>query len=95
MPKNLYLKYDSVGTETFPKDAQLSSSYYGGIYDATTASYSFNITRHLEQIIKKEIETTSFFLVHSDRKGSASRVVLKGGNSSKPIQLQVKYTRYQ
>lgn len=95
MPKNLYLKYDSVGTETFPIDAQLSSSYYGGIYDATTASYSFNITRHLEQVIKKEIETTSFYLVHSDRKGSASRVVLKGGNSSKPIQLQVKYTRYQ
>ena len=95
MPTNLYLKYDSIGTETFPKDAQLSTSYYGGIYDATTASYTFNITRHLEQIIKKEIETTSFYLVHSDRKGSPRRVVLKGGNSSKPVQLQIKYTRYQ
>lgn len=96
MPYRLYLKYmDKTGTETFPKDSELSSSYYGGIYDATTASYTFNITRHLEQIIKKEIETTSFYLVHSDRNGSASRVVLKGGNSSQPIQLQIKYTRYQ
>jgi hypothetical protein len=96
MPSRLYLKYlDTSGTETFPKDSELSSSYYGGIYDATTASYTFNITRHLEQIIKKEITSTSLYLVHSDRNGSASRVVLKGGNSSRPIQLQVKYTRYQ
>jgi len=96
MPSRLYLKYmDNTDTETFPKDSELSNTYYGGIYDATTASYTFNITRHLEQIIKKEIETTSFYLVHSDRSGSASRVVLKGGNSSRPIQLLVKYTRYQ
>ena len=96
IPSRLYLKYiDSTGTETFPKDSELSSSYYGGIYDPTNASYTFNITRHLEQIIKKEVSTTSLYLVHSDRNGSASRVVLKGGNSSQPIQLLVKYTRYQ
>ncbi len=96
MPSRLYLKFmDKTGTEVFPKDSELSSSYYGGIYDAATASYTFNITRHLEQIIKQEVESTSFYLVHSDRSGSASRVVLKGGNSSRPIQLLVKYTRYE
>ena len=96
IPYNLYLKYmDSTGTEVFPKDSNLSSSYYGGYYDATTASYSFNITRHLEQIIKKEVESTSFFLVHADRHGSPSRVVLKGAKSSRPIQLVIKYSRYQ
>jgi hypothetical protein len=96
MPSSVYLKYmDSTGTEVFPKDSQLSSSYYGGIYDPTTASYTFNITRHLEQIIKKEVTSTSLFLVHTDRNGSPYRVVLKGGNSSRPIQLNIKYTRYQ
>lgn len=96
MPYNLYLKYlDSSGAEAFPKDSELSSSYYGGLYDATTASYTFNITRHVEQIIKKEIESTSFYLVHANRSGSADRVVLKGGNSSRPIELHIKYTRYQ
>lgn len=96
IPSRLYLKYmDNTGTESFPKDSQLSSSYYGGTYDATTASYTFNITRHLEQIMKKEVASTSLYLVHSDRNGSASRVVLKGGNSSRPIELLVKYTRYQ
>ena len=86
---------DGTNTETFPKDSQLSAVYYGGAYDATTASYTFNITRHLEQIIRREVTTTSFYLVHSNRNGSASRVVLKGGNSSNPIQLFVKYTRYE
>jgi len=96
MPNRLYLKYmDATNTETFPKDSQLSAVYYGGTYDATTSSYTFNITRHLEQIIRKEVATTSFYLVHSNRNGSASRVVLKGGNSSNPIQLFVKYTRYE
>ena len=96
MPYRVYLKFmDSAGAEVFPKDSQLSTSYYGGIYDPTTASYTFNITRHLEQIMKKEVENTSFYLVHPDRSGSADRVVLKGGNSSRPIELLVKYTRYQ
>jgi hypothetical protein len=96
MPSSVYLKYtDSTGAEAFPKDSQLSSTYYGGSYDATTASYTFNITRHLEQILKGEIDNTSFFLVNADRNGSPYRVVLKGGNSSRPIQLNIKYTRYQ
>jgi hypothetical protein len=96
IPPRVYLKYhDSTGTEVFPKDSELSSYYYGGYYDSTTGSYTFNITRHLQQIIKKEIETTSFYLVHADRSGTASRVVLKSGNSSQPIKLQVKYTRYE
>ncbi|MEI6275025.1 MAG: DUF4270 family protein [Prolixibacteraceae bacterium] len=96
LPGRLYLKYmDSSNTETFPKDSQLSSAYYGGIYDGSTGTYTFNITRHVEQIIKGEITTTSFYLVHANRNGSATRVVLKGGNSSEPIELYVKYTRYQ
>jgi hypothetical protein len=96
MPSSVFLKYiDNTGAETFPKDSQLSSSYYGGSYDVTTASYSFNITRHLEQILKGEIANTSFYLVNVDRNGSPYRVVLKGGNSSRPIQLNIKYTRYQ
>ena len=96
IPSYVYLKYiDSTGTEVFPKDSQLSSTYYGGVYNPTTASYTFNITRHLEQIIKKEVLSTSFYLVHSDRNGSPIRVVLKSGNSSRPIELLIKYTRYQ
>ena len=94
IPSSLYLKYiDGTGAEVFPKDSELSPAYYGGRYDPTTASYSFNITRHLEQIINNEIVSTSLYLVHPDRKGSPYRVVLKSGNSSRPIVLNVKYSR--
>lgn len=96
IPTTLYLKYiDNTGTEVFPQDSQLSSTYYGGTYDVTTASYTFNITRHLELIMRKEIDNTSLYLVSADRKGSPYRVVLKGANSTKPMQLYIKYTRYQ
>jgi hypothetical protein len=96
IPSRVYLKYmDSSGVETFPIDSELSGYYYGGYYDSATGSYTFNITRHLQQIIKREVETTSFYLVHADRSGSPRRVVLKSGNSSQPIKLQVKYTRYE
>lgn len=96
IPPRLYLKYmNASNEETFPKDSELSTYYYGGYYNSTDASYSFNVTRHMEQIIRREVETTSFYLVHADRSGSVNRVVLKAGNSSRPIKLQIKYTRYE
>ena len=96
MPDRLYLMaIDSTGTETFPADSQLSSAYYGGFYDATTATYSFNVTQHLQQLIKGTIKNSGFYLVPSERTSSAQRVVLKGLGSSKPVELNVAYTRYK
>jgi hypothetical protein len=96
MPSRVYLKYmNASGEEVFPKDSELSSSYYGGYYNSLTATYSFNITRHLKQIMNKEVVGTTFYLVHSDRAGSPSRVVLKSGSSAFPIELSINYTRYK
>jgi len=95
MPSRLYLMaIDSTEAEVFPLDSQLSSGYYGGFYDPTTATYSFNVTQHLQQIISGEIENKGFFLVQSDRNSTAQRVILKGLGSSKPVELNVTYTRY-
>ena len=86
---------DSTGTEVFPADSQLSSDYYGGYFYAPTASYSFNVTQHLQQIILGKIQNKGFYLVTSDRNNSAQRVVLKGLGSSKPVKLSISYTRYK
>jgi hypothetical protein len=92
----LYLKViNDTGEEVFPADSQLSSSYYGGFYDAGTATYSFNVTQHLQQLIKGTIKNNGFYLVHSDRSGTAQRVVLKGLGSVHPAELNVTYTRYK
>ncbi len=96
IPSRIYLKIiDSDGDEVFPKDSELSSSYYGGYYSSESATYSFNITQHLQQIIDGEVSNTTFYLVHSDRNGIANRVVLKGGTSSLPMELLINYTRYK
>ena len=95
MPKRLYLTLDSLGTEIFPADSKLSSSYYGGFYDATTATYSFNVTQHLQQIITGKKQNYAFYLVQSERNFSAKRVVLKGLGSSKPVELNIAYTIYK
>lgn len=96
IPGRLYLKViNDAGEEEFPADSQLSSSYYGGFYDATTATYSFNVTQHLQQLISGTIKNNGFFLVPSDRASAAQRVVLKGFGSSHPVELNVIYTRYK
>ena len=96
MPSRLYLMaIDSTGTEVFPADSQLSSSYYGGFYNSVTATYSFNVTQHLQQLIAGTIKNQGFYLVPSDRNSSAQRVVLKGLGSAKPVQLNVTYTKYK
>lgn len=96
MPKRLYLMaIDSLGAEVFPADSELSSLYYGGVYDATTATYSFSVTQHLQQIIQGKIKNNGFYLVQSERNFSAKRVVLKGLGSSKPVELNIAYTIYK
>jgi hypothetical protein len=96
IPYRLFLKINNEdGEETFPADSQLSSNYYGGFYDATTATYSFNVTQHLQQLILGEIQNTGFYLVHSDRNSTGERVILKGLGSKLPVELNVSYTRYK
>ena len=96
MPSRVYLKLiNDLGEEEFPKDSELSSAYYGGYYDAATATYSFNIAQHLQQLIAETIKNNGFYLVHPDRNNSAQRVVLKGMKSSKPAELNVTYTRFK
>lgn len=96
MPDRLYLMVDTTGTEEFPADGKLSSSYYGGFYNSTAATYTFNITQHLKKLIDRKDSTVNvFYLVHPERNFSAKRVVLKGPHSSLPIELNVIYTRYK
>jgi hypothetical protein len=102
IPPQIYLKViNDNGDEEFPKDGELSLSYYGGIYNTLTATYNFNITQHLQQIINGEKHNNGFYLVQPGRLISPKRVVLKGGTSSRgtssatPIEFDVTYTRFK
>jgi hypothetical protein len=97
MPPRLYLMRDSTDTELFPADAKISSAYYGGYYDHSSATYIFNVTQYLQNLVvglrNGTMKNEGFYLVPSDRIGSAQRVVLKGFGSSQPVKLAITYTR--
>lgn len=100
MPDRLYLKVITGNDEeTFPTDSKYS--YYDGVFNYSKATYSFNLTQHLQELIKElnspepKLENKGFYLVHSDRNNSPSRVVLKGPDSSKPVELNITYTLYK
>lgn len=102
IPPQISLKIiNDNGDEEFPKDGSISLSYYGGIYNYITATYNFNITQHLQQIITGEKHNNGFYLVQPERDTSPKRVVLKGGTSTRgessatPIELDITYSRYK
>ncbi len=86
-------KIDEKEKEYLPADFSLSSSLYGGRYNPTSATYTFNITHHLQNLIDGELENYGFYLGPSFRNERARRVVLKGASSHVGIRLEVTYTK--
>jgi hypothetical protein len=96
IPPVIYLKYiDKNNSAQLPQDAITSASYYGGVYNPTTGTYSFNITQHFQSIIKGDIQNRGFYLVTPLPNTSPKRVIIKNGNSSRKMSLDVVYTRFK
>ncbi len=85
---------DKTGKEFLPKDYFFSSIYYGG-YLRSDYTYRFNITQHLQEIIKVEsFDDLGFYLSPMAKNSEANRVVLKGSKSSSGIKLVVTYSKF-
>ena len=90
---------DENGKEYLPSDFSLSTSYFGGVYNPADATYRFNITRHLQEVIAGPDSpggkgNYGFYLSTAYRSERMQRVVLKGSSSAKGIRLQVTYTKH-
>lgn len=83
------------GEGKFPSDIVVSESLYGGSYRASDATYRFNITHHLRDIMKpnSKVENLGFYLSTSFQNEQTRRVVLKGATSHVGIRLEVTYTK--
>jgi hypothetical protein len=79
----------------FPSDIGVSESLYGGFYNSSDATYRFNITHHLQDIIdlSNEINNSGFYLSTAFQNEDTRRVVLKGATSHVGIRLEVTYTK--
>ena len=89
----LFTVIDSTGTEYLPIDYVFSPFYYGG-YLRADYTYRFNITQHMQEIIKGSIGNFGFFLTPANKNNEANRVVLKGSNSETGIKLVITYSKY-
>jgi len=89
----LFTVIDSTGAEYLPIDYVFSPTFYGG-YLWKDYTYRFNITQHLQEIIKGSIGNFGFFLTPAYKNNQANRVVIKGSNSKPGIKLIITYSKY-
>jgi hypothetical protein len=98
------IKRDSVGNISNLIDYDEGSAYYGGTYDKTKRTYSFRITRHLQQVILGITKNYDLFIMVNSPTVNVltpNRVMLNGTRPSLPVvssdrfQLQIIYTRLE
>ena len=86
---------DSVGNNRPTADATEASGYYGGLYNSTSKTYTFNIARYLQQTVKNVVENGGkdygLFLVAGGSTSNARRTVLKGQSGIKLIVTKTKF----
>jgi hypothetical protein len=89
---------DSAGKSGFVADQLEGSAHFGGKYSSITGTYSFNITRHIQQLLISEKSGNSsnygLFLVGGGAGINANRTIIYGSeNNSGRIKLRVSYTQ--
>jgi hypothetical protein len=74
---------------------ETDNTHFGGVYESETSSYSFNITRHLHQLLTTTETDYGMYLVSSGAKTEANRVVLGSGeeNTTYKIRLEITYSK--
>lgn len=95
-PAQLVLLEEKDGKIRFLQDQYDGATYYGGTYNASKKEYSFNIARHIQQVIDGLKENLGLYLVvwTANRPNTANRVVLKGTKrQSGNLRLQITYTK--
>lgn len=85
---------DSIGKNVVLPDqiASVTSSFFGGEYNAATKEYVFNIPRYVQQIINGTRDNYGLFLLASSPATNANRTIIGSGNFLSPQQMKLKIT---
>ena len=101
-PQLFLIKSDSAGKIGFLVDENEGSAYFGGTYHASDKSYTFRITRHIQEIIQGKIPNYDLYLLVNNPISNALlpyRFVGVGTNPGDPglesakFRLEVVYTK--
>jgi len=79
---------DSAGKNTLLIDATESSLYYGGIYNASSKEYKFNISRYVQRVLTGT-KDYGLYLVAGGSTSNAQRTILQGGTN---VRFIITYT---
>ena len=71
------------------------NTHLGGSYYSATGTYTFNITRHIHQLLTTTATDYGMYLVSSGARTEANRVVLGSGeeNNAYKIRLEITYSK--
>jgi hypothetical protein len=95
-PQQLYLfRADSAGEPVFLPDQFAGTAYFGGSYNSVKKTYTFNISRYVQDVLKNPSGDYGLYLVVAGAAISADRVVLRGGDktTSPRMRLRLTYTK--
>lgn len=93
-PRMILIAADSSASGgVFLPDYFVSEAYYGGEYDEDAKEYTFNITRHIHQIVNKNLTDYGLYLIISGTSVSAGRAIIqKQTNNFEGIKLNLTYS---
>lgn len=82
------------GSAVFLVDNFEGTDYFGGSYDYDTRSYTFNISRHIQQLITSEEEDYGLYFMATGTAISANRSIINSAkHSSSPLKLKITYSK--
>lgn len=91
VPARLYLtRINADGSAAFVSDQTEGDAYYGGIYNAATQEYTFNMARYFQQVVSGKYQDYGLYLLVGGSSVTANRVVLSGGDQ---IKIKMTYTK--
>ncbi len=82
---------DSLGANLLMDDNILEDeNYFGGFFTSSTSSYTFNITRHFQQVLDGKRKDYGYYLQCIGGTNTADRLILQSGSG---IKLKLTYTK--
>ena len=84
----------SNGKFDFLEDYKSNSKYFGGSFDATDNSYTFNIPLHLQGILNGESDNGIYMVANENRIVPYRAQLYGGSHATNKIKIIVYYSKY-
>jgi hypothetical protein len=93
LPVQILMKYTVADTAQYVvPDYQVSSTFYGGAFNSSTITYSFNLAAFIQEYLKGKITNKTLEMYYAE--GEFRNVILKANNSKFPVKFYITYTRF-